>query len=308
MTHLSGTFAGCVLAGRARDDQLMGPARVTVAVRWGPGLTVRCGTLVARSARTEALWRKLSKRGSGAYLESQLRSDALPALLGACCLPGELIDQLVHRVARVALHPAKRDATLPHDLDERLPQVSIDDRPPLTVDPVSWSQPSHQRSRKQLMRYVESLTTSRGPSRALAASSTAVISMRWFVVRALAPLVYRPRGTAHAHPPGPGFPEHAPSVYTTVAAGTGTTSWSTPTSPLVPSEATPCSPRGSNTCADRSHDHRGCLGGANPKWAAVDVDRGDAGRLRSGPRTRWRPGFSGKAGRTQTPSRASHPS
>ena len=72
------------------------------------------------------------------------------------------------------------------------------------------------------MTYVESLTTSTGPSRAFAASSTAIISMRWFVVRALAPLAYRPRGTAHSHPPGPGFPEHAPSVYTTIAAGTGT--------------------------------------------------------------------------------------
>ena len=50
----------------------------------------------------------------------------MPALLGACCLPRELIDQLVHQVPRVALHPAKRDATLPHDLDEWLPQVSID--------------------------------------------------------------------------------------------------------------------------------------------------------------------------------------
>lgn len=41
--------------------------------------------------------------------------------------------------------------------------------------------------------------------------------MRWFVVRASAPLAYTPPGTAHAHPPGPGFPRHAPSVYTVVA-------------------------------------------------------------------------------------------
>src|SRR5215216_3585027 len=114
----------------------MGGARVTVVVRWVPGLTVRCGTLAARSARTGALWRKLSTRGSGAYLVSQLRSDAVPALLGPSCLLGELIDQLVHRVPGVALHPAKRDAALLHDLDERLPQVSIDDRPFLTVGPV----------------------------------------------------------------------------------------------------------------------------------------------------------------------------
>jgi hypothetical protein len=49
--------------------------------------------------------------------ESQLRSDALPTLLGPSRLRGELIDQLVHRVPRVALHPPERDATLPHDLD-----------------------------------------------------------------------------------------------------------------------------------------------------------------------------------------------
>jgi hypothetical protein len=66
----------------------------------------------------------------------QLRSDALPTLLGPSRLRGELIDQLVHRVPRVALHPPERDATLPHDLDKRLPQVSINDRPFPTVGPV----------------------------------------------------------------------------------------------------------------------------------------------------------------------------
>ena len=30
----------------------------------------------------------------------------------------------------------------------------------------------------------------------------------------LGPAGVRPSGTAHAHPPGPGFPRHAPSVYT----------------------------------------------------------------------------------------------
>jgi hypothetical protein len=111
---------------------------------------------------------------------------------------------------------------------------------------------------------------------------------------------YRPR-----HPPGPGFPEHAPSLYTTVAGGTGTSSWSTPTSPLVSSVAAPCSPRGSNTCADPSHDHRGCLRGANPRWAAVAVDRGDTGRFQEraqdavAPRVQW------KVGRAWAPSRAS---
>jgi hypothetical protein len=50
-----------------------------------------------------------------------------------------------------------------------------------------------------------------------------VISIRWFVVRGSPPLADgSPSGaTAQAHPPGPGFPEHAPSVYTvTVSGGT----------------------------------------------------------------------------------------
>ena len=34
-------------------------------------------------------------------------------------------------------------------------------------------------------------------------------------------------------------------------------------------------------CADHRHDHRGCLGGVNPRWAAVDVDRGDTADSRS---------------------------
>ena len=40
--------------------------------------------------------------------------------------------------------------------------------------------------------------------------------MRWFVELASAPRAHAPPGTAHAQPPGPGFPLHAPSVYTTV--------------------------------------------------------------------------------------------
>jgi hypothetical protein len=74
------------------------------------------------------------------------------------------------------------------------------------------SQPSHHRSRKQFTTYVESLTTSSGPSSARTASSAALISMRWFVDRASAPLAHRPPGTAQAQPPGPGFPWQAPSV------------------------------------------------------------------------------------------------
>jgi hypothetical protein len=68
-----------------------------------------------------------------------------------------------------------------------------------------------------LTTYVESLTTSTGPGRALTASSTAVTSIRWLVEWGSAPDAHAPPGTAHAHPPGPGFPEQAPSVYTVVA-------------------------------------------------------------------------------------------
>src|SRR5829696_1396832 len=46
--RLSGTFAGCVQAARARDDQLTGGATVTVVVRWIPRLTFRYGTRMAR--------------------------------------------------------------------------------------------------------------------------------------------------------------------------------------------------------------------------------------------------------------------
>jgi hypothetical protein len=51
------------------------------------------------------------------------------------------------------------------------------------------------------------------------ASRAAVISMRWLVVCGSAPLAYGPSGTAHAHPPGPGFPLQAPSVYTSRTDG-----------------------------------------------------------------------------------------
>jgi hypothetical protein len=49
---LLGTCAGCVQAGRAHGGQFSGDLRVTVVVRSVPGLSVRCGTRVARPART----------------------------------------------------------------------------------------------------------------------------------------------------------------------------------------------------------------------------------------------------------------
>ena len=74
------------------------------------------------------------------------------------------------------------------------------------------SQPSHHRSRKQFTTYVESLTTSSGPSMLRNASRAALTSIRWLVERASGPLAKGPSRTAQAHPPGPGFPRQAPSV------------------------------------------------------------------------------------------------
>src|SRR5829696_4957933 len=106
------------------------------------------------------------------------------------------------------------------------------------------SQPCHHRSRKQLTTYVESLSTSNGPSKARTASSTAWISIRWFVVWGDPPESCLPSWVAQAHPPGPGLPEQAPSVQTERAAtgsGIGGGDW------LVGSN----SPGGQLTCAQR---------------------------------------------------------
>ena len=81
------------------------------------------------------------------------------------------------------------------------------------------SQPSHHRSRKQFTTYVESLTTSSGPTRAVTASRAARISIRWFVLARSAPESYVVLSTAQAQPPGPGLPEQAPSVKTDTASG-----------------------------------------------------------------------------------------
>ena len=78
-------------------------------------------------------------------------------------------------------------------------------------------QPCHQRSRKQLTTYVESLTTSSGPSLARTASRAARISIRWLVLGSSCPEAYVVSSSAQAQPPGPGLPEQAPSVQTRVA-------------------------------------------------------------------------------------------
>jgi hypothetical protein len=53
-SSLSGTFAGCVQAARALDNKVIGHMSVTVVVRSVPGLSVRCGTQMACSARQAA--------------------------------------------------------------------------------------------------------------------------------------------------------------------------------------------------------------------------------------------------------------
>ncbi len=103
---------------------------------------------------------------------------------------------------------------------------------PLALRQPRRSHPCHHRSLKQFTTYVESLAISIASplSRCflweLSASSTARISIRWFVVCASAPLSQVPSAVAHAHPPGPGFPRQAPSVYSDQDA-TFSSSWST---------------------------------------------------------------------------------
>src|SRR5215213_3666388 len=48
-SSLSGIFAGCVQAARAQGGQLLGGVKVTVVVRWIPGLSRGCGTRMARA-------------------------------------------------------------------------------------------------------------------------------------------------------------------------------------------------------------------------------------------------------------------
>jgi hypothetical protein len=65
-SSLSGISPGCVQADESEDGQLIGAVLVTVVVRWVPGLSVRCGTQMARLARTIRLtrcrWRYLGTR------------------------------------------------------------------------------------------------------------------------------------------------------------------------------------------------------------------------------------------------------
>jgi hypothetical protein len=55
-SSLSGVFGGCVQAAREGDGQLIGGVRVSVVVLSEPWSTVRCGTRMARAARTNGAW------------------------------------------------------------------------------------------------------------------------------------------------------------------------------------------------------------------------------------------------------------
>src|SRR5215467_8938308 len=59
-----------------------------------------------------------------------------PGLLGLRSLHRQHVDQVVHRVARVALHPPEADVAPPAELvDQRLPQVPVGHRLAGAVDP-----------------------------------------------------------------------------------------------------------------------------------------------------------------------------
>jgi hypothetical protein len=62
--------------------------------------------------------------------------DALLPPLGPRRLHGKLVDQIVHRISRMALDPTEGDLTELHDLDQWLPQVAIGNRLLVTGDPV----------------------------------------------------------------------------------------------------------------------------------------------------------------------------
>src|SRR4051794_5061972 len=65
------------------------------------------------------------------------------------------------------------------------------------------------------------MTTTSGPGLASSARRTAVSSMRLLVVSNSPPLPWCVGDDAHAQPPGPGFPLHAPSVKTRSGADSG---------------------------------------------------------------------------------------
>jgi hypothetical protein len=66
-----GTFAGDVLAARSGRDQVIGYMPVTVVVRSVPGLSVRCGTRVARPVMMNAL--SSQKIGRTGYREADAK-------------------------------------------------------------------------------------------------------------------------------------------------------------------------------------------------------------------------------------------
>ena len=106
---------------------------------------------------------------------------------------GELVDEVVHRVAAVALDPAerRRRAAVTSSI-ERLPQVAVGDRllwrsasrSPATSPTTGRGSSSRRRSSRSRPRPAR-------PGSARTASSAAVISIRWFVVCASPPAARR---------------------------------------------------------------------------------------------------------------------
>src|SRR5438105_9548461 len=109
--------------------------------------------------------------------------------------------------------------------------------------------------------------------------------MRWFVVCCSAPLAYAPPGTAHAHPPGPGFPRHAPSVYTTVGSPGVRVGLATTTFYVGRPQAHPLRCSRARSVLPRSGDRATRVGGREvplDAFTAADATRRDGipGRIR----------------------------
>src|SRR5436190_22377226 len=98
--------------------------------------------------------------------------------------------------------------------------------------------------------------------------------MRWFVVAGSPPLSCRPSRVAHAQPPGPGLPEHAPSVQTSRTPGG--TAWLA----ASPDDASPddavdvpaaVAPVGQTTCAHPEPDFLICSPGSTGPEQALQT-------------------------------------
>ena len=88
------------------------------------------------------------------------------------------VDEVVHRITAVALHPLELRRAFDDQFDQRLPQIDVGDRLALGVLPPVGLPLLPPLSCKPLMTYVESETIVSGPSSERRASRTAMISIR----------------------------------------------------------------------------------------------------------------------------------